>query len=127
MPEIIKEKPTTDVQILGTAYYHRFVMGDGSEQEIETTQEDYEQLGTDKAVNPILEGGTWNCSYATHKYDTPTGKLSVGEIAFDGFNYITKTESPDLMKEYPIAPLKADVIQKMQAIATELSAKIITE
>ena len=57
-------------------YFHRFRLPDNSVQEVRTTEADYLQLGKLNPKNPVMVGATWECSYETPEFDTPSGKLS---------------------------------------------------
>jgi len=121
------QKELKEIQVVGNAYYHRFLMEDESIQEVETTQEDYEQLAGMNPNNPSIDGGTWVSSYATNKYDTIDGKLAIGDVAFDGTNYITKTASTDLIKAYPMSLSKTSLIQTVQEVEQELLAESLLQ
>jgi len=66
-------------EIIGDKYVHIFKMDDDSIKEVETTQEDYEQLATPEHVDPTIEGGAWQSSGSRRKLDTPDGDLHDGE------------------------------------------------
>lgn len=74
----------TKVNIIGDKYYHRFVNPQtGEYYEVETTQEDYEQLGQPNPTNPVTnkEGFEWQFSGKRKKYDTATGDLEDDQYA----------------------------------------------
>lgn len=89
------KKELTQVQIIGDAYYHRFIMNDGSIKDVETTREDYEQLGTPAHKNPTIKSGVWESSFATKKFDTISGKLEDGQYATDGVRFYSKPVGKD--------------------------------
>lgn len=79
------------VQVIGRKYFHVFDI-DGNLIEVETTQEDYEQLGAQKPINPTIEKGTWKHSYARYKLDTMDGDLGENQYCDNGNNYLLKNE-----------------------------------
>ena len=65
-------------------------MEDLSIVEVETTEEDYVQLGKKNPTNPTLKGGTWLHSYSCFKLDTPSGDLEDCQYCENGLNYMMK-------------------------------------
>ena len=74
----------THKEIIGDKYIHVFKMDDDSINEVETSQEDYEQLATPEHIDPTIEGGEWITSHSKRKLDTESGDLSNGECFDDG-------------------------------------------
>lgn len=72
----------TQIYIIGSKYFHIF--NDGNPIEVETTQEDYDQLATPEHIDPIYEGARWTGSYQRNKYDTSDGNLHTNEYADSG-------------------------------------------
>jgi len=82
----------TKVNVVGRKWFHCFKMGDGTIQEIETTESDYVQLGQKNPVNPIIENGIWEKSYERYKFDTVDGDLSDDQYCDNGSGYLLKTK-----------------------------------
>lgn len=74
----------TKVNIVGEKFFHVFEMEDGSIQQIETTKEDYKQLGTPEHIDPTIENGRWLRSYIRPKYNTVDGNIHEKEYVDDG-------------------------------------------
>lgn len=72
-----EEKPMnlTKVTHIGYSYFHRFLMDDGTWVEIETSEEDYRQLGSSDHTDPTIKGGRWNHSCERLKFDTEDGRI----------------------------------------------------
>lgn len=72
----------TKVNIIGFKYVHFFANQQGAILEVETTKEDYEQLGQPNPTNPVPPNGfTWISSAARMKYDTASGDLEDNQYA----------------------------------------------
>jgi hypothetical protein len=72
------------VNIIGDKYVHVFRSINNPNQilEVETTQEDYEQLATPQHKDPVPpDGFRWDGSIVRKKYDTPSGDLEDGQYA----------------------------------------------
>lgn len=67
------------VNVIGMKYVHCFIMDNGTKIEIETTKEDYDQLGGVNPSIPTISGGTLHLSLGRRKVDTPSGNLSPGQ------------------------------------------------
>lgn len=76
-----------EIKHIGFSYYHRFKQGDGSLIDVETTKEDYEQLGGSNPQNPSLPGAVWVNSGSKFKFDTVDGSIGDNEWADIGGKY----------------------------------------
>lgn len=105
------------VNCIGEAYYNVFKSSDGSLFEVETTQEDYKQLGQLNPKNPTNLKGTWDQSYSILKFDTPDGRLRNGDYAeYAGYrivkandSYETALNATDMVGD----TLKSDALEKV--------------
>lgn len=75
--------------VVGDAWFHTFLMGDGTTKEVETTKESYEQLAGFNKVNPVLDGGVWQGSYSCRKFDNGTTKLKSKEYYKEKDRYMS--------------------------------------
>lgn len=80
------------VNIVGKRYLHIFKMDDKSIKTVETTREDYLQLGKVDPKNPTIEKGVWLKSIEVPKFDTKNGDLSEGDYADDVDRFIGKKD-----------------------------------
>lgn len=105
----------TKVNIIGFKYVHFFVNEEGHLLEVETTKEDYEQLGTSTPVNPTPpKGFTWVSSVTRMKYDTPSGDLEDNQYADEivrhvklpnkllAINQVSVVEDADALTGFPV-------------------------
>lgn len=79
------------VQVIGRKYFHVFDV-DGIVTEVETTQQDYEQLANANPVNPTIEKGNWKHSYARYKHDTTDGNLGENQYCDNLDGYLLKNK-----------------------------------
>jgi hypothetical protein len=75
------------LNIVGEIFFHVFKDKDGKLIEVETTEEDYRQLGKKNPKNPTKEGCTWHHSYSDYKYDSASGRMEDGTYADNGNGY----------------------------------------
>lgn len=74
----------TKINVIGGKFFHVFGMDDGGLKEIETTGQDYFQLGSGNPTLPSLNGGKWDSSFSRHKYDTVNGDMLNKQFADNG-------------------------------------------
>lgn len=112
----------TKITPIGEKFFHIFEMNDGSTQEVETTEENYRQLGISNPVNPTIENGIWKNSYARIKYSSTTGDIENNQYADNGDGYITK------IGNYFIQTSKEEITEDkiQQSIVDEAIEKIDT-
>lgn len=78
------------VNIVGEKFFHKFEMEDSSIVEVETTEQDYRQLGQPNPTNPTIKGGKWLHSFSRFKFDTPDGDLGDNQYHDNGGSYFMK-------------------------------------
>ncbi len=86
----------TKVTVSFPHYFHIFKMNDGSEVKVETTEQDYKQLGAENPQNPTMDNGVWVSSYCGNKYGTPSGELEDGMYCDFGDSYLVKLPNKEL-------------------------------
>ena len=82
----------TKVNIVGEKYFHIFTMDDGNTEFIETTEEDYKQLGMKNPNNPVIKNGKWLKSFSKRKLDTYSGDLKPNQYFQDGDSYVVMVD-----------------------------------
>ncbi len=113
----------TKVEHIGYWYFHRFIKN-GVEFDVETTKEDYLQLGKKNPVNPKSDGAQWVCSFEAPKFSTSSGHIEEGtfcEIASENGNILAKPvgkKASNLKREdfvdFEKGELRQDVLDKLK-------------
>lgn len=117
-------KPLQKINIIGDAYFHIFQMQDGSQQERETTQAEYAQLGKPNPTNPTIAGGVWMGSQSRRKYDSESGRIEKGQYAVDGDELHTCVVDGQITVGKNLAELQQKILAIEDAISKNVKANL---
>ena len=80
------------INIIGQKWAHQFKKEDGTIFEVETTEQDYNDVSQQKILPPINENGVWTGGYCGTKFNTTSGNIEDGQYAFIGDRILAKVE-----------------------------------
>jgi len=112
------------VNVTGEKYVHYFKMNNDSIVEVETTEQDYLQLGQQNPVNPTIANGVWTHSMSRRKVDTVSGDLEKGQY-FEEINGDIVAKLAD-NKDH-VEPTMEKMIEKDIEIKQKIDSKEIDE